>query len=77
MKNQYTKYYFAFFYLCSTIALIAQPGAGNDTSNLEGADTPAAPINDYLWVLALIGLLFVFMKLKNLQNKKIAIKFFK
>jgi len=77
MKNQYTKYYFAFFYLCSTIVLFAQPGAGNDTSNLEGTDAPAAPINENIWVLALIGLLFVFMKLKNLKNKKIAIKVFK
>jgi hypothetical protein len=30
----------------------------------EDIDTPA-PIGDYVWVLALIGLVFVFMKLRT------------
>ena len=73
MKNQYTKYYLTFFYLCSTLMLFAQPGATDETGNLESTDAPA-PINDYIWVLALIGLIMVFWKLKSLQNEKIAIK---
>jgi hypothetical protein len=64
MKKQFNKYYIAFFLLCSNFVLFAQPGSGNDTSDLENADAPAAPINDYLWVLALVGLVFVFIKLK-------------
>lgn len=64
IKKQFNKYYIALFYLCSNFALFAQPGSGNGTGDLEGTDTPAAPINDYLWVLALIGLIFVFTKLK-------------
>ena len=48
--------------------LFAQPGSGNETGDLESPDTPA-PIDDYIWVLALIGLVFVFLKLKDIQTK--------
>lgn len=48
--------------------LFAQPSSGNDTGDLESPDTPA-PIDDYIWVLALIGLVFVFLKLKDIQTK--------
>lgn len=71
MKNQFTKYYIAFFYLCSSFMLFAEPGDVNDTSDLEIVDTPAAPINDYLWVLALAGLMLIFLKMKAAQSKKI------
>jgi hypothetical protein len=55
--------------LCSNFALFAQLGTGNDTNDLENADTPAAPINDYLWILALVGLVFVFLKLKSYSRQ--------
>lgn len=74
MKNQFNKYYIALFYFCSTFMLFAQVGAENDTSNLETVDTPAAPINDYLWILALVGIIFIFMKLKASQVKEIPIQ---
>lgn len=69
MKTQFNKYYIALFYLCSNFMLFANPGTGNDTGDLENVDTPTASINDYLWVLVLIGLLFVFMKFKAVSNK--------
>lgn len=69
MKNSLLKYYIAAFYLCSNFVMFAQPTSGNDTGNLEGADTPAAPINDYLWVLASVGLIFVFIRLRNHSNQ--------
>lgn len=69
MKNQYTKYYIAIFYLCSTVTLFAQPGSDNDNSNLEGTDVPA-PIDNYIWVLALLGLLFIFIKLMDVVKHK-------
>jgi len=49
--------------------VFAEPGDGNDTNDLENVDAVAAPINDYLWVLALAGLIFVFMKLKSVKIK--------
>ena len=69
MKKQFNKYYIAFFYLCSSFLLFAQPGSGNETSDLEGADALAAPINDYLWVLVLGGLILVFIKFKSVSIK--------
>ena len=73
MKNNVLKYYIIAFYLCSTFALFAAPGDGNGETGdaaLEGADAPAAPIDNYIWILALVGFLFVFMKLRAIQNKK-------
>jgi hypothetical protein len=70
MKNLFNKYYIAFFYLCSTFVVFAEPGDGNDTNDLENVDAVAAPINDYLWVLALAGLILIFLKLKAAQSKK-------
>ena len=72
MKNTLLKYYTAVFYLCSSFVLFAQEPGDTAPGGLEtdGDVTPAAPIDDYVWVLALIGLLFVFLKLRAIQNKK-------
>jgi len=70
MKNTLLKYYIAAFYLCSTFVLFAQPGADDGTGTLEGTDTPA-PIDDYVWVLAVLGLVFVFMKYRAIQKNRI------
>jgi hypothetical protein len=73
MKNNVLKYYIAAFYLCSTFVLFAAPGDGNGGTGeeaLEANDAAAAPIDDYIWVLALVGFLFIFMKVRAIQNKK-------
>jgi hypothetical protein len=65
MKTNLLKYYIAAFYLCSTFVLVAQPGSGNGENGdagLEGTDAPAAPIDVYIWVLAAIGLIYVFLR---------------
>lgn len=70
MKTNLLKYYVAAFYFCSTFMMVAQPGAGSDNGGVDGDGsgdvTPGAPIDDYIWVLALVGLLFVFFRLKAL-----------
>lgn len=75
MKNNLLKYYITAFYLCSSFAMFAQPGAEDTggTGNLEGTtgDTTPAPIDDYVWVLALIGLFFIFMKFRAIQKCEI------
>ena len=73
MKNNLLKYYITAYCLCSTFVMFAQPGVNNDTSTLETDTdtTPAAPIDDYVWVLALVGLFFVFMKYRAMQNRRI------
>ena len=72
MKNTVIKYYIIAFYLCSTFVLFAQPG---DTApgGLEGDgdSTPGAPIDNYIWILALLGLVFVFLRLRATQKNTI------
>jgi hypothetical protein len=72
MKNTVLKYYIVAFYLCSTFVLFAQPG---DTApgGLEGDGdtTPGAPIDNYVWVVAIIGLAFAFMKFRAIQKNRI------
>jgi hypothetical protein len=69
MKKILKKYYIVFFFLSSNFMLFAQPGTGNGTGDLEGTDAPAVPINDYIWLLALTGLIFVFLKLYSISKK--------
>lgn len=52
------------------MVLFAQPGDGSTGDPIEGPDAPA-PIDDYVWVLAVVGLLFVFMKFRAIYNNKI------
>jgi hypothetical protein len=69
MKNKILKYYIAAVFFCSTMVLFAQPGDGSNGDPLEGPD-PGAPIDDYVWVLAIVGLIFVFMKFRGLVQQK-------
>ena len=75
MKNRLLKYYIATFYLCSTFVMFAQPGTGSNNGGVDdgGATdtTPGAPIDNYVWVLAIIGLIFVFMKFRAIQKNRI------
>lgn len=75
MKKNVLKYYIVAFYLCSTFVMFAQtdPGTGGVDNGDGSTDTTpaAAPIDDYVWVLALVGLLFVFVKFRAIQKRKI------
>lgn len=63
MKNKFLKYYVVAIYLCSTIITFAQPGTDDNGGGLETND-PAAPIDDYVWLLSLIGLIYVFLRIR-------------
>jgi hypothetical protein len=72
MKTNLLKYYIAAFYIFSTFVMVAQPGADNGETGdggLEGADALAAPVDGFFWVLALIGLLFVFLKFRDVHKR--------
>jgi hypothetical protein len=73
MKKNLIKYYIVAFYLCSTFVMFAQtdPGTGGGVENDGSSDTTPMPIDDYAWVLALVGLLIVFMKFRAIQKNKI------
>jgi hypothetical protein len=64
ITTAFTKIVLLFFVLCTTLvqAQTDLPDAPDDTAT--------APIDDYVWFLAFIGLIYVFMKFRDLQNKK-------
>ena len=70
MKNIVSKFYVVAAFLCSTAIMFAQPGETADGDALEGADNQA-PIGDYLWVLAVVGLVFVYFKFRSIQKNSI------
>jgi hypothetical protein len=72
MKNNLLKYYIAAFYFASTVILFAQtePGVTDEAGTMEGGEV-AAPIDNYVWVLALVGLVTVFMKFRAMYKNKI------
>ncbi len=72
MKNTLLKTYSTLFCFLSSFLLFAvQPGDENDTGNLEGADTPAAPINGTLFLLAIAGIIYAYHIFKKKMQKQI------
>jgi len=70
MKTNPLKYYAVAICLCANFVVLAQlPGAQDNNGALEEPETPAAPIDDYLWVLVTIGLLFVLLKLRAIYKQ--------
>lgn len=74
MKNNLIKFYTVVAFLCTSLAMFAQdPGSGtNGGGTLDDATgdvTPGAPIDGYVWVLALIGLTFVYLKLRAISKR--------
>lgn len=71
MKKNLLKYYIIAFYLCSTFVMFADP-ADPDSGDGDTTPTgPAAPIDKYVLLLALVGLIFVFVKFRAMRNRKI------
>ena len=74
MKTNLLKLYIAAFYFCATFVMVAQPGTGSSNGGIDDAGasdtTPAAPIDDYLWVVVLIGLGFAFYKLVSVYKQE-------
>lgn len=71
MKNNVSKYFVTAVFLCSTFIMFADdPGTGTDGDPLEGGDPPL-PIDGYVWVLAAMSLVYVFLRLRAfaLQGK--------
>jgi hypothetical protein len=70
MKTNPFKYYAVAICLCANFVMLAQlPGAEDNNGGLEGAETPVAPIDGYVWVLATIGLTYVFLKLRAIYKQ--------
>lgn len=74
MKNKFLKYCTALFFLCSSSIMFAQPGSGSDNGGVDdngsGDSTPGAPIDNYVGVLAIVGLSYVLYKVKANQKEE-------
>ena len=70
MKTNLLKYYILAFYFASTFILFAQstPGVNDEAGTLEGEE-PTAPIDDYIWVLAALGLVYVFLRVRTFAQQ--------
>ena len=67
MKNKILKFYIVAIYLCSSVVLFAEePSATDGTDTLENTtgDVTGAPIGDYIWILALVVVVYAFYKLR-------------
>ena len=64
---------FCLFLNFATFAQESGPGegavGGTGDNALEGEGVSSTPINDYIWVLAIIGLVFAFYKFKAILNQ--------
>ena len=71
MKTNLLKYYLVILYLCSNFATYAQsPGNEDNNNGLEGTDTPATPIDGYVWILVALGLVYVFLRLRTFTQQQ-------
>ena len=73
MKNNLIKYYALAFYMVSNFSVFALPPSENsDTGDMSSTtEVAVAPIDKYVLVLALVGLAFVFFKMKAIQKKSL------
>jgi len=74
MKNNVLQYFLTALFFCTTLGLIAQPGStGDGNGGLEGTDAPAAPIDNYVWIITviLIGIIYAFIKYSTIRKERI------
>jgi hypothetical protein len=80
LKNKKFKFFTLALFFYSTLVIFAAtgPGSTSDTGDYEGDDpvpttkqAAPLPIDDYIWGLALIGMMYGFIKFRTYQNSKI------
>jgi hypothetical protein len=76
MKNNLLKYYSVLVFFFSSVVLFAQPGDDDAGGTLEdtAGDTTPLPIDDYILVLAFVGLVFVFLRVKAIARQENTLK---
>lgn len=61
MKNTALKTLYVVFFLFTTVATFAD----NPEEVPEDVDGPTAPISDHLWLLALVGFAYIYLKYRS------------
>lgn len=74
MKNNLLKYYLVAIYFGSTLLMFAQPGTDDEAGGTGLEDTDPLPVDGYVWVLAAVALVYVFLKFKNADLKENGLK---
>lgn len=72
MKNSILKYTFfnkSITYMLVLMLSVTTAFAQTDLPDEPDDLTPATPIDDYFWLVALVGILYVFYKLRKLQRQ--------
>lgn len=73
MKTKFNYSILSILLFLLTSPLLAQRGPGRNGADPE--DLPAAPIDDYIWVLVLVALVFGILTIKtNAKRKKVVLK---
>ncbi|MBX9808369.1 MAG: hypothetical protein K2X95_11300 [Flavobacteriaceae bacterium] len=62
MKKKLIYLISSMFFFLNVIPVVAQTDPGNDP------DAVAAPIDQYIWILALIGIVYTIIKLNTIKN---------
>ena len=71
MKNKILNFYLIAFVLFSDFKMFADPGDNSDVGNMEDEEeTPQAPINGKLILLAITGILFAYYIYRRNQSVK-------
>ena len=73
MKNIVIQFYIVALFILSSVTMVAQAPGDTDgtTDGLEGADAPAAPIDDYLLPMALVAIFAGYKYSKNTAQKTV------
>ncbi len=73
MKNIVIQFYIVAFFILSSVTMLAQTPGDTDgtTDGLEGADAPAAPIDDYLLPMALVAIFAGYKYSKSTAQKSV------
>lgn len=64
MKNKVLKFYITMVCLFSNELIFANPGDTSENDDLEIVDAPPLSINDYIWVLVLVVLVYALWQYK-------------
>ena len=73
MKNTLLKLSIILIFLFSSVSILAQSSGDTDgtPTGLEGVDAPAAPINDYILPMILVGIYFGYRVTKRKTSEQL------